>query len=116
MRSYSFVRRDIVIRRTLLFTSDMQLQHDYNCKFPCRYFPRHILKEMMKQQNFKNSKNNYIFSSFARLILVYFLHKPDCSAVIWSKIYENNYFAILKIKLRSFQIRLNMMRSLVTNI
>jgi len=39
----------------------------------------------------------------------------DSSAVNWSKINENNYFATLETKLRSFQIRLNI-RSIVTNI
>jgi len=39
----------------------------------------------------------------------------DTSAVNWSKVYENNYFATLETKLRSFQIRLNT-RSIVTNI
>jgi len=39
----------------------------------------------------------------------------DSSAVNWSKIYENNYFATLETKLRSFQIRLNT-RSIVMNI
>jgi len=35
----------------------------------------------------------------------------DSSSVNWSKVYENNYFATLETKLRSFH-----MRSIVTNI
>ena len=36
-------------------------------------------------------------------------------AIDWSTIYKNNYYATNQIKLRSFQIRLNL-RSIVTNV
>ena len=37
------------------------------------------------------------------------------SSIDWSKVYNNNYFATRKTKLRSFQIRLNL-KSIVTNV
>ena len=37
------------------------------------------------------------------------------SSIDWSKVYNNNYFATREIKLRFFQIRLNL-RSIVTNV